>query len=278
MPRLHIRDINIYYEIAGEGEPLLLIHGFRSSMQMWRKQIPVFSPHYKVVTFDLRGHGKSDKPLKPYSIRVFAADIVGLMKALELPPAHVVGFSMGGMIGIQLCLEAPESVKSLVVVNSPFTGFRQSFRDAFECLKHFTRIHFAEMWMVRRTNGRQSFAEQTGDGEAQAFAERLEINHMIAQANSFWAVLKESLIDKIGLINCPTLFIASDNDYVPVSVKSAYISRIPCAELVVIPNSGHSVPAQRSETFNSILMGFLSQARVSVEGSLVVRHDLSAGQ
>lgn len=259
MPRLHVRDIDIYYEIAGEGEPLLFIHGFRSSMQMWRKQLPVFSSHYKVVTFDLRGHGKSDKPLKPYSIGVFAADTAGLMKALGLPAAHVVGFSMGGMIGIQLCLEAPQSVKSLVVVNSPLTGFRQSFKDAFECWKHFTRVQIAEIRKLCQFNGRQSFAERTGDCEELSSAERVELNHMLAQANSFWAVLKESLIDKISFINCPTLFIASDNDYVPVSVKSAYVSKMPCAELVVIPNSGHSVPVEHSETFNSILMDFLSK-------------------
>jgi 3-oxoadipate enol-lactonase len=260
MPKLHTRDIDIYYEITGEGEPLLLIHGLGSSMQGWQMQVPVFSAHYRVITFDLRGHGRSDKPLERYNISMFAADTAELMKSLGIPSAHVVGFSLGGMVGFQLCLDAPDMVKSLVVVNSPVTGYKQqSLREGFQSWKHFTRVHLTGIGRERQPNGEQLSPEQDDEQWQQTLTERFGINNMLAQANSFWAILKGNLTDDLSLINCPTLVIASDDDYVPVSVKSAYVSRIPGAEMVVIPNSRHAVTIEQSERFNTVLLDFLSK-------------------
>jgi 3-oxoadipate enol-lactonase len=259
MPKLHTGDINVHYEITGEGEPLLFIHGLGSSKQVWQMQVPVFSAYYRVITFDLRGHGRSDKPLGLYNISMFAADTAEFMKSIGIPSAHVVGFSLGGMVGLQLCLDAPEMVRSLVVVNSPVTGYRQSFREGFESWKHFTRVQLTGIIKERRPNGQQLFSKQAEDQWDQTLTERFAITNMLAQANSFWAILKESLTDSLSLINCPTLVVASDEDYVPLSVKSAYVSRIPRAEMVVIPNSRHAVPIEQSERFNTVLLDFLSK-------------------
>jgi len=267
MPKLHTRDIDIYYEITGEGEPLLFIHGLGSGMQNWQMQVPVFSKYYKVVTFDLRGHGRSDKPLEPYNIGMFAADTAGLMKSLGISSAHVVGFSLGGMVGFQLCLDAPDMVKSLVVVNSPVTGYKQSLREGFESWKHFTWVQLTGIGKERQPNGQQLFPKDE-DQWQQTLTERFAINNMLAQANSFWAVLKGNVADDLGLINCPTLVIASDEDYVPVSIKSAYVSRIPGAEIVVIPNSRHAVPIEQSEKFNALLLDFLSKHSYAATASV----------
>jgi 3-oxoadipate enol-lactonase len=259
MPKLHTRDIDVYYEITGEGEPLLFIHGLGSSTQIWQMQVPVFSAYYRVITFDLRGHGRSDKPLGPYNISMFAADTAELMKSLGISSAHVVGFSLGGMVGFQLSLDAPEMVRSLVVVNSPVTGYRQSFREGFESWKHFTRVQLTGIGKGKQLTSQQSFLKQTEDQWGQTLTERFAMSNMLAQANSFWAILKGSLADNLSLINCPTLVVASDEDYVPLSVKSAYVSRIPRAEIVVIPNSRHAVPTEQSEKFNAVLLDFLSK-------------------
>jgi 3-oxoadipate enol-lactonase len=260
MPKLHTRDIDIYYKITGKGEPLLFIHGLGASMQSWQMQVPVFSEHYKVITFDLRGHGRSDKPLERYDISMFAADTAGLMKSLGIPSAHVVGFSLGGMVGFQLCLDAPDMVKSLVVVNSPVTGYKQqSLRQGFQSWKHFTRVQITGIGKNGKCNGQQLSPEQDEEQWQQTLTERFGINGMLAQANSFWAILKGDLTDDLSLISCPTLVIASDDDYVPVSVKSAYVSRIPGAEMVVIPDSRHAVLIEQSERFNAVLLDFLSR-------------------
>jgi pimeloyl-ACP methyl ester carboxylesterase len=260
MPKLHTRDIDIYYKITGKGEPLLFIHGLGASMQSWQMQIPVFSKHYRVITFDLRGHGRSGKPLERYDISMFAADTAGLLKSLGIPSAHVVGFSLGGMVGFQLCLDAPDMVKSLVVVNSPVTGYKQqSLKEGFQSWKHFTRVQLTGIVKNGKPNGQQLLPEQDEEQWEKTLAERFGINNVLAQANSFWAILKGDLTDDLSLISCPTLVIASDDDYVPVSIKSAYVSRIPDAEMVVIPNSRHAVTIEHSERFNAVLLDFLSK-------------------
>ena len=118
MPKLHVNNIDIHYEITGEGQPLLFIHGLGSSSLDWEEQVSFFSKDYKVITFDVRGHRLSDKPLDPYSIQLFSGDTSALIKSLDLPPVHVVGISMGGMIAFQLAVDGPELLKSMTIVNS----------------------------------------------------------------------------------------------------------------------------------------------------------------
>ncbi len=86
MPTIHINAIDTYYEVTGEGEPLLLIHGLGSSLRNWELQVDYFAEKYRVITYDLRGHGRSSKPPGPYSMRGFAEDAAALLSALELLP------------------------------------------------------------------------------------------------------------------------------------------------------------------------------------------------
>jgi len=90
---MQINGTDLYYEVTGKGQPLAFIHGLGDSTQTWEKQVAFFSSTYKVVTFDVRGHGRSDKPAGPYSIPLFAEDTAGLLRSLQLAPAHVVGLS-----------------------------------------------------------------------------------------------------------------------------------------------------------------------------------------
>ena len=116
MPTLHTNGINLKYDEQGQGEPLLFLHGLGSQGEDWGFQVPFFAPHYRVVTVDLRGHGESDKPAGPYSVSMMADDVVGLLDALKIESAHIVGLSMGGMIAFQLVVDKPERVRSMVIV------------------------------------------------------------------------------------------------------------------------------------------------------------------
>lgn len=115
MPTVQSNGINLYYETHGEGQPLLFIHGLGSSSRDWEFQVPAFSISYQVITFDLRGHGQSDKPTGPYSMAMFAADTASLLRALAIDQAHVVGLSLGGGIAFQLAVEAPQIVQTLII-------------------------------------------------------------------------------------------------------------------------------------------------------------------
>ena len=93
MPTANLGDIRLHYDTTGNGEPLLLTHGLGSSARDWENQVGYFADRYRVVTPDLRGHGKSDKPSGPYSIPLFTNDIAELVTTLDLGPTHVVGHS-----------------------------------------------------------------------------------------------------------------------------------------------------------------------------------------
>jgi 3-oxoadipate enol-lactonase len=132
MARLRVGDVALYYERVGQGEPLLFIHGLGSSSRDWEYQVPFFAEDYEVIVYDVRGHGQSDKPPGPYSIPLFARDLAGLIEALDIAPVHVVGISMGGMIGLQLVVDRPELVRTLVVANSAPDMVVRTWKQRFE--------------------------------------------------------------------------------------------------------------------------------------------------
>ena len=116
MPTVRVGDINMYYEIHGKGEPLLLIMGLGSDLTSWIFQIPEFSKKYRVIAFDNRGVGRSDAPDVPYSTAMMADDTTGLLDALGIERAHILGLSMGGFIAQELALKYPQRVKSLITM------------------------------------------------------------------------------------------------------------------------------------------------------------------
>src|SRR5512135_1060782 len=104
MATLRANGINLYYEVTGEGQPLVFIHGLGSSTRDWESQTPEFAKSYKVITFDLRGHGQSDKPVGLDSVPQYADDLAALLKALDVPAAHIVGISLGGGVAFQFAV------------------------------------------------------------------------------------------------------------------------------------------------------------------------------
>ena len=118
MPTVRGNDIDMYYEIHGEGEPLVLIAGLNSDHTLYRGILPRLAERYQVVAFDNRGVGQTDKPDIPYSIEMMAEDTAGLLDALGIAQAHILGTSMGGRIAAALALQHPQHVKSLILVST----------------------------------------------------------------------------------------------------------------------------------------------------------------
>ena len=98
MATANVNNCNLYYEVNGTGEPLVLIMGLRRNIEWWYRQIATLSQHFQVIAFDNRGAGRSDKPLMEYSISLFADDTAGLMETLNIQSANILGVSMGGYI------------------------------------------------------------------------------------------------------------------------------------------------------------------------------------
>jgi pimeloyl-ACP methyl ester carboxylesterase len=118
MPTVQVNDISIYYELQGEGEPLVLIAGLRLDISEYNGIDSWLAQTYQVLAFDNRGAGRTDKPDIPYSIEMMADDTARLMQALGIKAAHIIGISMGGRIALALALQHPELVKKLVLVST----------------------------------------------------------------------------------------------------------------------------------------------------------------
>ncbi len=261
MPRLHVRDLHLYYDSTGQGHPLLFIHGLGSSTRDWEFQVPFFAQNYQVVTYDLRGHGQSDKPPGPYSMRLFAEDTAALLQALGCAPAHVVGLSLGGMIAFELAVSAPELVRSLVIVNSgpevPIPNFKARLRVLINYLQ---RLFIVRVLGMRRMGQVLSKRLLPGADHAElrrVFVERWAENDKDAYLAALRAMGGWSVSDRLHTISCPTLVIAADQDYTPVSFKEWYVARMPHAELAVLADARHYAAVERPQQFNEVLMAFL---------------------
>ncbi|HSU91473.1 MAG TPA: alpha/beta hydrolase, partial [Sporolactobacillaceae bacterium] len=116
MPKLQVGDVNLNYDLHGKGEPLLMIMGLGASSAAWDPElVEDLARTFRVITFDNRGTGQSDKPDAPYSIEMFADDAAGLLKKLEVPRAHIFGVSMGGMIAQEFALRHPNQTATLTL-------------------------------------------------------------------------------------------------------------------------------------------------------------------
>ena len=256
MPILNLDDIDLYYEIVGKGDPLLFVHGLGSSSRDWEEQVGFFANRYKVIVFDVRGHGKSSKPPGPYSIPLFATDTSKMLKALGVGPAHVVGISMGGMIAFQLAVSQPEMVKSLVIVNSGPEFIVRTFKERMQVWQRFFIVRLLGMRKMGEVLSNRLFPKAEHEELRAVFVGRWAENDARAYREAMRAIIGWSVADQIKDIRCSTLVIAAEGDYTPVAAKKAYVERMARAELVVIEDARHALPAEKPEEFNAAVEEF----------------------
>lgn len=259
MPKVQVRDIEMYYEETGQGAPLLLIHGLGSSMRDWEMQVPYFSRNFRVITLDVRGHGQTNKPAGPYSIPLFAEDTAEFMKILQIESAHVVGISMGGMIAFQLALIVPERIRSLVIANTGSELIVRTLRDFLMVSQRKLIVRLLGMRKMGEVLSKRLFPEPRFEELRRIFVERWAENDPRAYRDSMQGLLGWSVTDRLSSIHCPTLILSADQDYTPVAIKEAIVAKMPNAKLAVIPNSRHAVPVERPEEFNQIVGEFLEK-------------------
>ena len=263
MPTTKVGDINMYYEVHGEGEPLLLIMGLGSDLTSWIFQIPEFSKKYQVIAFDNRGVGRTDAPDVPYSTAMMADDTTGLLDALGIEKAHVLGLSMGGFIAQELALKYPQRVKSLVLAATaagPYSwathvlGIR--IRLAQEGVKQETLITLRLSWL---------FTDKFFDNPEIV---RTVTDIMLANpypqpvhgyTRQFAAANEHDTRDRIGQITAPTLVLVGKEDMLlPVKMSEDLAAGIPNSELVVLEGGGHGFLVEIAGRFNQAVMDFLT--------------------
>lgn len=259
MPFQNVNGVDLYYEVAGQGgDPVLLLHGLGSSARDWEAQIAALSARYQVIAADMRGHGQSGKPPGPYSVPGFAADVTALMKSLSLESAHVVGISMGGMIGLQLAVDYPGMVRSLVTINGDAELVPRTPGDHLQIWLRRAILAILGMAGTGRFLSCRLFPRTDQVELRRVFVERWIENDPRAYSEAMRALLGWSVTDRLAEVKCPVLVIASDHDYTPLERKHRWLDRISGARLRVIDDARHAVTAEKPDEVNRVLLEFLS--------------------
>lgn len=268
MPYARVNGVNLHYEIAGEGEPLLFIMGLGAPAAAWD---PVFVEEmartYQVIAYDNRGTGRSDKPDEPYSIAMFARDAVGLLQALELPRAHVFGVSMGGMIAQEMAIHYPQYVASLIL-GCTTPGGKHAVPAPPESLTALEGRADLPPAEAIREGWKLSFSEEfirTHRAELEAHLSRLLAHPTprFAYERHFQATLTLRVYKQLKDITAPTLVVTGRDDALIPAANSAILAReIPNAELVMFDHAGHGFVTSAREPFLHVLKAFLARHRL----------------
>ncbi|MBE2232094.1 MAG: alpha/beta fold hydrolase [Anaerolinea sp.] len=243
---------------AGQGPPLILLHGLGSSQNDWLMQQVALVPRYRTLVVDLRGHGKSPKPPGPYHMPLLAADVARLLTRRGAHPAHVIGLSLGGAVAQQLALDWPHLVRSLMLVNTAARFMSGGWRQRLMGLRRMIGVYLGDMDSVAQAVAERLFPRPEQAAWRRETAQRMAANDLKAYRAVLWAIARFDLRQRLGEIRCPTLVVAGDEDTtVPMAAKRLLAERIPGSRLEIIDHSGHATPIDQPEAFNRVMLRFL---------------------
>lgn len=268
--KINVNGINLYCEIHGSGEPLLLIEGFGYSSWMWYRQVPELSKHYQLIVFDNRGVGESDKPDVPYSIEMMADDAAGLLKALGIKKAHVLGVSMGGYIAQSLASRYPWLVRSLILCCTSFGG-PKAVPMPPETMQILTDINGLTPEEILTRGMSAAFTEeyfQANPGEIKKIVGWRLANPqpLYARRHQWNAVARADLEEDTKKITAPTLIMTGTNDRVVPAENSRKIAQmIAGSRLVEFPGQGHLFFIEKAGEFNQEVLTFLGRHPITVK-------------
>jgi len=263
-----IDDLQIHYAQDGQGTDLILIHGLGGSLHDWDASTPSLSRCHRVLRWDVRGFGNSDRPEGPYTPQLFARDLAGLVRSLEISAAHVAGISMGGVIAQRFALDYPELMRSLTLISTSSEvgeAARQAWSkmaDAIEQRGFTANAGFAERIFA------PSFIKSHPQ-EVQDMAARTAANDPHAYAAAARAIGSFNWTAELSRIRVPTLILQGLEDGLTPPGGSIKLSRgIFCSRLLMIPDCGHVVPVEKPELFTQTLLAFLAGVDLSRASSL----------
>jgi pimeloyl-ACP methyl ester carboxylesterase len=262
MPTAHANGITLYYEVHGEGEPLLLINGLADDSSAWINQIDVFSQQYRTVIFDNRGVGGSDKPSGGYTTAQMAKDALSLLDALGIARAHVLGTSMGGMIAQELAIASPKRVAKLVLcctcaepseINKRLYRFWEASARKLglgETMREVMLWCFTEeFFKLRPAEAAQT--EEAFTGITQPLDAYLSQLHSLQAHNA---------AARLGSIEAPTLVLGAPKDLLYPSAQMERLHQgIPTSMLQFTAHGGHSFRREVPDEFNAAVLDFLSR-------------------
>ena len=271
-----VNGINICYEIYGEGEPVLLVHGFGSKKESWIAQTQPLAEHFKVIRFDNRGAGKSDRPDGPYTMGIFADDINGLLDSLKIKKTHIIGWSLGGMIVQNFILKYPQRVNKMVLINTNYGTPDESGAEVYknmrlQDLKAKKEDPIKAFWQSIRADYYIKFRKQMEADSSKKWYELWSVDDLIQESLrdppteediivQAKALSTHHTFDRLHEIKNETLLITSTHDRItPQSVMEQIHEKIPNSTLKVIDKAGHGSPRSRAPEINQMIIEFLKK-------------------
>jgi len=265
MPQVKAGDVNLYCEVSGEGPPLLLINGYGDHAGHWFCMRPVLERCFKIVTFDNRGAGRSDKPDVPYTMKMLAGDAAALLDSLCITRAHIFGVSMGGMVAQELALGYPQKLNSLVLGCTIPGGINTVYPDpevlAFlldgDRSKRLSPEQMArEMWTYTCTAAFRQAHPEVGEEYVRVTTMFPASQHGLQRQGD--AIAGHDAYDRLPGIMTPTLVIAGVEDkLVPPQNSINLAERIAEAKVVLLEKAGHGFFYEAAERAGNVITDFL---------------------
>jgi pimeloyl-ACP methyl ester carboxylesterase len=240
---INLNGINLHYQIAGKGAPLLFLHGgFGTGKLQFQPQFEALKNDYQLISPDTRGHGQSTFDSVPFSYELFAKDVYLLVEELKLDSVNIIGFSDGGITGLILAATHPEKVRNLVVIGGNIKPDTSAFPQ--EAIDWVRDMNVTEM----EKNLEASFPHYPTPEKLPEFVERMQ---------KLW-LEEPNLTDKqLQAIQCPTLIIAGENDDIKVSHQEYIHQQIPNSKLHIIADAGHEAHMEKKKVVNALIRGFM---------------------
>jgi len=248
MPKLDRNGVKIHYEEHGQGAPILLSHGYSATSRMWDDQVAALKDRYRVITWDMRGHGQSDYPENPeeYSERHTVDDMAAILRALGIERAVIGGLSLGGVMSLGFHAAYPAMTRALMLFDTG-PGFRNAeARQAWneQSLRRAEQLEQRGLAAVNRSDEVRLGEHRSADGLARA-------------ARGMLTQVDDHLIRSLPGIKVPTLVLVGSEDTNFLAATDYMAAKIPHAVKVVIPNAGHAANLHQPGSFNRAMTEFL---------------------
>lgn len=238
---IDVKGLRTYYEVHGEGDPLLLMHGGFCTVETFARQTLEFAKSYRVYLPERRGHGRTPDAGE-MSYEAMAQDTVGFMEALGIESAHLVGYSDGGNTALLMALRQPELIRKLVVIGANF-HYNGMAPVALEAMEKSTPENFYP-WLVN------AYKEHSPDG----------LEHFPVVFEKLMRMWREEPMlsaEDIARIQAPTLILVGDRDWVAMDHTLQMYESIPNSQLCVVPGATHGAPFEKAALVNQIVLEFL---------------------
>jgi len=267
MPRIAVRGAGLHYEEHGAGpETIVFAHGLLWSGRLFDRQVEALAPRYRCVSFDFRGHGRSEVTADGYDMDSLAADAAGLIEALGCTPCHFAGLSMGGFVGMRLAIRQPSLLRSLILLETSADPEPEASH------RRYRRLTVAARWVglgvlarpvMRIIFGRKFLGDPARAALREQCRRELASNDRMGIIRAATGVIdREGIYEQLDRIATPTLILVGDQDLATPPARSERIhDRIAGSRLQVLPGAGHTSTIEEPAAVNAAIADFLAGLR-----------------